>query len=83
MPHNLEAICVEVSGIKTKPLLVASFYRPPNCSIELLHTFESFLQNTDNEDKEMIILGYMNCGIFGCCKCLPIATIDKRTHSYY
>ena len=35
-PDNLELICVEIKKLKSKPLLITTWYRPPNSSVELL-----------------------------------------------
>ena len=32
---DLEAICIEVIQVKSKPILIASVYRPPNTSTEI------------------------------------------------
>ena len=48
---------------KSKPLLIATWYRPPNSSIELFSDFEKFLQLVDDENKEIIITGDLNCNL--------------------
>ena len=53
--ENIELICIEVKKPKSKPLLIATWYRPPNSSIELFSDFEKFLQLVDDENKEMDI----------------------------
>ena len=59
--ENIELICIEVNKSKSKPLLIAAWYRPPNSSIELFSDFEKFLQLVDDENKEIIITGDLNC----------------------
>lgn len=54
MPEELEALCIEVSKPKSKPFLVATWYRPPNSSLELFNYFEKFLQAADGESIELI-----------------------------
>ena len=61
--ENIELICLEVKKPKSKPLLIATWYRPPNSSIELFSDFEKFLQLLDDENKEIIITGDLNCNL--------------------
>ena len=61
--ENIELICIEVKKPKSKPLLIAAWYRPPNSSIELFSDFEKFLQLVDDENKEIIITGDLNCNL--------------------
>ena len=61
--ENIELICIEVKKPKSKPLLIATWYRPPNSSIELFSDFEKFLQLVDDENKEIIITGDLNCNL--------------------
>ena len=61
--ENVELICIEVKKPKSKPLLIATWYRPPNSSIELFSDFEKFLQLVDDENKEIIITGDLNCNL--------------------
>jgi exonuclease III len=44
---------------------MSTWYRPPpkkkNANIDLLLSFEEFLQKADYEDKEVVITGDFNC----------------------
>lgn len=60
-PHALELLCIEVRKPKSKPLLVATWYRPPNSSHDLFQNFEQFLKQVDDENKEIILTGDFNC----------------------
>ena len=42
-------------------MFVVSVYRPPNSSIELFEKIEKLFQNLDNERKELILVGDLNC----------------------
>ncbi len=68
---NIEALCLEIRKPKIKPVLVSTLYRPPHSNIELLECFETFLQKTDDENKEMMITGDFNCDLLkkGLCQC--------------
>ena len=58
---TVEAICIEINKPNSKPLLISTWYRPPDAKIELLVHFEIFLQNIDEEDKDFVITGDFNC----------------------
>ena len=36
IPHGLEAICVQIKRPKSKPLLIATCYRPPNSPPDII-----------------------------------------------
>ena len=60
IPENVEAVCIEVRKPNAKPILISTWYRPPNSNSEILDSFEIFLQNIDKENKEIIITGDFN-----------------------
>ena len=45
----LELLCIEVRKQKSKPFLIAKWYRPPNSSYDLFQKFEHFLKLVDDE----------------------------------
>ena len=61
LSNALEMICIEISRPCIKPFLVSTWYRPPNSDVQIFHDFEVFLRNCDLEDKELILLGDLNC----------------------
>ncbi|CAB4037673.1 RNA-directed DNA polymerase from transposon BS, partial [Paramuricea clavata] len=61
LQDTLELLCIEVRKPKSKPVLISTWYRPPSAKIELFQKFENFLKLIDNEDKDIIITGYLNC----------------------
>ena len=56
-------LSIEVKKPKSKPLLISTWYRPPNAKIELFQKFENFLKLIDNEDKDIIITRDLNCDL--------------------
>ena len=50
--ENAEAVCLEIKKRKVKPLLVSTWYRPPNANCEFFTHFENFLKKIDNENSE-------------------------------
>ena len=71
MTDSLELICVEIKKLKSKPLLITTWYRPPNSSIELFSDFENFLELLEDENKEIVITGDLNCNLLEQNKNLP------------
>ena len=61
IPANVEGVCLEVTRPKSKPILIASVYRPPNSQIKLLIEIE--FQSLDSEHKEQITVGDFNCDL--------------------
>ena len=63
--ENIELICLEIISEHTKSFFVSTLYRPPNSSKYLCKNFtEKFnelLQKLNKENKEMIIIGDINC----------------------
>ena len=42
-------------------MLISTWYRPPSAKIELFQKFENLLKLIDNEEKDIIITGDLNC----------------------
>jgi exonuclease III len=61
VPDAIEMLCIEVIKAKSKPLLIATWYRTPNSSHDLFHKFENFLKLAEDENMEIIITGDLNC----------------------
>ena len=58
---ELEAVCVEIIKPHSRQFLVTTIYRPPNASSEFFDHFEKLIKAIDDENKEMYILGDLNC----------------------
>ena len=58
---ELEAVCVESIKPHSRPFLITTVYRPPNASSELFDHFEKLIKAIDDVNKEMYILGDLNC----------------------
>jgi hypothetical protein len=54
-------ICVEISRPCSKSFLVSTWYRPPNSDTQVFDDFEVFLRKCDSENKELILVGGLNC----------------------
>ena len=63
VPSELEAVCIEIIKPHSKPVLVTTVYRPPSALSEFFDHFEKLIKTIDNENKEMYILGDLNCDL--------------------
>jgi hypothetical protein len=57
-------VCVEINLPYNKSFLVSTWYRPPNASINVFEDYTKFVGKCDFENKQLIVLGDMNCDYF-------------------
>ena len=57
----LENLCLEFRRPKSKPVVVVTWYRPPDASIGILSSFESLIGKLDRENVEYFVMGDLNC----------------------
>ena len=81
VPSELEAVCVEIIKPHSKPVVVTTVYRPPSALSEFFDHFEKLIKDIDNENKEMYILGDLNCDLLRPDKDYNIPT--KKIKSLY
>ena len=81
VPSELEAVCVEIIKPHSKPSVVTTVYRPPSALSEFFDHFEKLIKAIDNENKEMYILGDLNCDLLRPDKDYNIPT--KKIKSLY
>ena len=58
---DLEALCVEITKPHSRPFIVTTVYRPPNATSDFFDHFEKLIKQIDDENKEMYLLGDLNC----------------------
>ena len=63
VPSDLEATCPEICKPHSRPFMVVTIYRPPDASNDFLTQFESLIKAIENENKEIYILGDLNCDL--------------------
>jgi hypothetical protein len=63
VPKNLEAVCIEIIKPQSQPFVVVTAYRPSNPSSEFFIDFKSLVKKIDDENKEIHILGNLNCDL--------------------
>ena len=61
VPESLEMICIEIRRPHRTAYLISTWYRPPNCSNDAFNEFDLFLCKCDLENKELMIVGDINC----------------------
>ena len=81
VPPELEAVCVEIIKPHSKQFLVTTVYRPPSSLPKFFDDFENLIKAIDNENKEMYILGDLNCNMLKTDKDANIPT--KKIKSLY
>lgn len=62
-PDSLEMACIEINRPYNKSFLISAWYRPPNSDINLFDEWALFLGKCDSENKELIVLGDLNCNV--------------------
>ena len=63
IPPKLETVCLQIMKPHSKPFIVTTIYRPPNAPAEFFDHFEKLIKQIDNENKEIYILGDLNCNL--------------------
>ena len=59
----MEMLSVEIIRARSGPFLVTTWYRPPGSDSSLFNEFENFLNKCDLEDKEILLMGDLNCDV--------------------
>ena len=72
---------MEIIKPHSKPFLVTTVYRPPSSLPEFFDDFEKLIKAIDNENKEVYILGDLNCNMLKTDKDANIPT--KKIKSLY
>ena len=60
---DLERLVVKISEPRSSVFLVGTWYRPPNSLPERFNEFENVIDKIDPENKELYILGDVNCNL--------------------
>ena len=63
IPNDLEAVCLEIKQANSKSFIFLSVYRPPNTTVETFSKIERLIQLVDDENKEVYMLGDLNCNL--------------------
>ena len=60
---DLECLIVEISKPRSSEFLVGTWCRPPNSLPERFNEFETVIDKIEAENKELYILGDVNCNL--------------------
>ena len=63
VPPGLEAVCIEIDKPCSRPFVVITVYRPPNAQTVFFNDLEQLVKTIDDENKEIYILGDLNCDL--------------------
>ena len=81
IPSELEAVCVEITKPHSQPFIVTTVYRPPNASSDFFDHLEKLIKQIDDENKEMYLMGDLNCDMLKKEKLSNVPT--KKLNSLY
>lgn len=81
IPSDLEAVCVEINK-PSRPFVVITVYRPPNVSTDFFTHFEQLIQNIDDENKEIYVLGDLNCDLLKSVSDQPTTKLKSLLEMY-
>ena len=86
VPDGLEAVCLEICKPNSRNFIVASVYRPPDNSpdnlSEFFYAFEKMIGLIDDENKELHILGDLNCDMLKSVSDQPTKTLKTIYEAY-
>lgn len=78
---TLENLCLEIQKPRSKPFVVATWYRPPDSPIGIFSPFETLIGKLDSENIEYFLMGDLNCDMIATqydnntCKLMSITDI--------
>ena len=61
--EGIELLCMEIQPLKCKLFLFVAWYRTPSDPVCTFSKFERVLSYLDKENKEIILMGDINCGL--------------------
>ena len=82
VPEGIEAVCLEICKPNSKSFIVASVYRPPDSTSEFFVDFEKMIKSIDDENKELHILGDLNCNLLNTVSDQPTKTLKAILEIY-
>ena len=63
VPDSLEMLCAEIIRPFSKSFFVCTWYRLPNSDMSLFNEYDVFLQKCESGNKELIVIGDINCDV--------------------
>ncbi len=63
IPSELQAVCIEITKPYSQLFSVTTVYKPPNVSSDFFDHLEKLIKQIDDENKEIYLMGDVNCGL--------------------
>ena len=67
MCNELELLTLEIKHTNCKPIIVMFWYRPEGTMHVISTLFENVLQRVETENKDIVLIGDVNCDILNPC----------------
>ena len=80
--NGLKAVCLEISKPNSRNFIAASVCRPPDASSSFFYAFEKMIGLIADENKEIHILGDLNCDMFKSVFDQPTKTLKTIYEAY-
>ena len=61
--ENLENLVIQVNKLRSKPILISTWYRPPDTPTAIFDNFEEFIGKMDSTGHEIFLLGDFNTDV--------------------
>ena len=61
--EDLENLCIEIRKPKSNPVVIITWYRPPDSPIGISAPFESLIGKLDSENVDYLVMGDVNCDV--------------------
>ena len=78
--NDVEAIFVEINLPKTKPMLIGSIYRPPDCTVDFLDKLDDMFQKCNIPYDDVYILGDFNLDISKTGNLRKVTSLANNSH---
>ena len=76
---DVEGIFIEINLPKTKPILIGSIYRPPDCRVEFMDKLDTLFQRCNNVYDDIYILGDFNLDISKNCNLRKVKSLANSS----
>lgn len=81
MPDELELLALEIKHTNSKPIIMLFWYRTPSSVMHCFTYIENVLQMVEKENKDIILIGDVNCDILNpCCYTKKLLEITENYH---
>ena len=83
MCNELELLTLEIKHTNCKPIIVMFWYRQEGTMHVISTLFENVLQRVETENKDIVLIGDVNCDILNpCCYTKKLQEVCENHHIY-